>query len=158
MEQVDVQRVVERAISDHAGRPGAMLPLLHAIQDNLGYVPPQALPRIAVAMHRSLAEVHGVISFYHHFRQAPPGRHVVRVCVAEACQSMGAKKLLEHARNSLGIDLHQTTSDGALTLEPVYCLGNCACSPAVMVDEADLVGRVDGPRFDAIVEQCRRPV
>ena len=146
--------IVSRAIGLHALRPGGLLPLLHEIQDHAGYVPPECVPQIAKAMHLSIAEVHGVISFYHHFRATPPGRHVVRVCVAEACQSMGSQKLVDHACASLGVQLHETTGDGAVTLEPVYCLGNCACSPAVLVDN-DLVGRVDAKRFDAIVKQCR---
>jgi formate dehydrogenase subunit gamma len=148
------EALVDSAIEQHAHRPGGLLPLLHEIQDHAGYVPPESVPRIAKALRLSIAEVHGVISFYHHFRATAPGRHVVRVCVAEACQSMGANALLAHARSSLGVDLHETTPDGALTLEPVYCLGNCACSPAVLVDN-DLVGRVDAGRFDAIVRQCR---
>ncbi len=147
--------IVSSAIAGHAQRPGGLLPLLHEIQDRAGYVPPLAVDQIARALHLSIAEVHGVISFYHHFRTAPPGRHVVRVCVAEACQSMGADRLMAHARASLGVDLHGTTGDGAVTLEPVYCLGNCACSPAVLVDDKELVGRVDADRFDAIVGQCR---
>lgn len=146
--------VVITAIALHAHRPGGLLPLLHEIQDRAGYVPPECVPQIAKAMNLSIAEVHGVISFYHHFRATPPGRHVVRVCVAEACQSMGAAKLMEHAQSALGVHAHETTADGAVTLEPVYCLGNCACSPAVLVDN-ELVGRVDAGRFDALVEQCR---
>jgi len=147
--------VVDAAIALHAQRPGGLLPLLHEIQDRLGYIPPQSVARIAKQMRLSIAEVHGVISFYHHFRRSPPGRHVVRICLAEACQSMGARRLLEHARRVTGADLHGTTSDGALTLEPVYCLGNCACSPAVLLDN-ELIGRVNAQRFDAIVEGCRR--
>jgi formate dehydrogenase subunit gamma len=153
---LDASRVLERAIDKHAQRPGGLLPLLHQIQDEMGYLPQEFVPRIAVAMHQSVAEVYGVIRFYHHFRMNPPGRHVLRVCLAESCQSMGATQLLQHARDLLGINLHETTADGSVTLEPVYCLGNCACSPALMVD-AELVGRVDGARFDAVVEQCRRP-
>jgi len=152
--EVSTAEVVASAIGLHAQRPGGLLPLLHEIQDRAGYVPPEAVPAIAKAMRLSIADVHGVISFYHHFRDAPPGRHTVRVCVAEACQSMGANKLVEHACASLGLEMHETTQDGAVTLEPVYCLGNCACSPAVLVDN-DLVGRVDAQRFDAIVRQCR---
>ena len=146
--------VVAEAVTRHADRPGGLLPLLHEVQDRLGYVPPQSVPQIARAMHLSIAEVHGVISFYHHFRSTAPGRHVLRVCLAEACQAMGSQRLLAHARAVLGVDLHETTTDGAVTLEPVYCLGNCACSPAVMVD-SDLVGRVDAQRLDSIVGQCR---
>jgi formate dehydrogenase subunit gamma len=147
--------VVAESIARHAQRPGGLLPLLHEIQDRLGFVPGDSVPGIAKAMHLSIAEVHGVISFYHHFRKTAPGRHVLRVCLAEACQSMGAEQLLKHAKQVLGVDLHETTADGAVTLEPVYCLGNCACSPAVMVDTA-LVGRVDAPRLDTIVDACRR--
>jgi formate dehydrogenase subunit gamma len=148
------ENVVNEALATHASRPGGLLPLLHEIQDRLGYVPRESVPHIATTMHLSMAEVHGVITFYHHFRQEPPGKHTVRVCLAEACRSMGAKKLLAHAQKSLGVDLHETTSDGAITLEPVYCLGNCACSPAVMVDN-DLKGRVNTKTFDEIVAQCR---
>lgn len=148
------EQALEAAIRLHAHRPGGLLPLLHELQDRLGFVPKESIPAIAKAMHLSVAEVHGVISFYHHFRSARPGRHVVRVCLAEACRSMGSPALLEHARASLGVELHGTTADGAVTLEPVYCLGNCACSPAVMVDR-ELIGRVDAQRFDAIVRGCR---
>ncbi|HXY05149.1 MAG TPA: formate dehydrogenase subunit gamma [Burkholderiaceae bacterium] len=147
--------VVDAAIARHADRPGGLLPLLHEIQDRLGYVPSEFVGRIAKALRLSVAEVHGVIGFYHHFRRTAPGRHVVRICLAEACQSMGSRALLEHACKTTGTDLHGTTADGALTLEPVYCLGNCACSPAVLVDDK-LVGRVDAQRFDAIVQSCRR--
>ena len=146
--------IVKEAIALHAHRPGGLLPLLHEIQDRAGYVPPTSVPQIARAMHLSIAEVHGVISFYHHFRSTAPGRHIMRVCVAEACQSMGAARLMEHAQATLGVQQHETTADGAVTLEPVYCLGNCACSPAVLVD-GELVGRVDAQRLDALVEQCR---
>ena len=142
------------AIGRHAQRPGGLLPLLHEVQDRLGYVPPEAVATIAKAMSLSAAEVHGVIRFYHHFRQAPAGRHVVRICLAEACQAMGAQRLLQHARERLGVELHETSADGAVTLEPVYCLGNCACSPAVLVDN-DLVGRVDAGRFDEVLALCR---
>lgn len=157
MAQAESNGAVELAIARHAQRPGGLLPLLHEIQDELGFVPSDSVPRIAEAMHQSVAEINGVIGFYHHFRRTAAGRHVVRLCMAEACQSMGAAKLLEYARKVLGVDLHGTTLDGAITLEPVYCLGNCACSPAVLVDDAELAGRVDARRFDAIVAQCRRP-
>jgi len=142
--------VVREAIDAHRDRPGALLPLLHHVQDRLGYVPEEALPDIARALNLSRAEVHGALSFYHHFRRSPPGRHVIRICRAEACQSMGGERLISHARSALGVDFHETTSDGRFTLEPVYCLGNCACSPAVMVDE-HVYGRVSAQRFDEIV-------
>jgi formate dehydrogenase subunit gamma len=141
---------IQEAIKHHAARPGGLLPLLHHVQDRLGHVPESAVPDIARAMNLSKAEVHGVVSFYHHFRRTPPGRHVIRICRAEACQSMGADRLLAHARQVLGIGFHETSADGGVTLEPVYCLGNCACSPALMVDER-VHGRVDMQTFDDIL-------
>ncbi len=143
-------RIVEAALQAGADRPGALLPILHAIQDRAGYIPPAALPVIGRRLNLSRAEVHGVVSFYHHFRSVAPGRHVVRICVAESCQAMGAADLSAHAQRTLGIGFHATSADGRFTLEPVYCLGNCACSPAMLVD-GELQGRVDAPRFDAIV-------
>lgn len=139
------------AIARQKDQPGALLPLLHDIQDHLGHVPQEALPAIAKALNLSRAEVHGVVSFYHHFRSEKPGRHVLRVCRAEACQAMGANQLLSHVESSLKIKIGETTKDGRFTLEAVYCLGNCACSPAVMIDD-DLHGRVDAKRFDELVK------
>jgi len=127
--------------------PGALLPVLHGVQDLLGYVPEQAVPLIARELNLSRADVHGVISFYHYFRQKPAGRHVIHLCRAESCQAMGAVPLEQHIKQRLGIDFHETTADGTYTLEPVYCLGNCACSPAMMVD-GELKGRVTPERFD----------
>jgi formate dehydrogenase subunit gamma len=141
---------VDEAIAQHAQRPGSLLIVLHAIQDRIGFVPPDALPRIAQALNLSRAEVHGVITFYHDFRTSPPGRHVVRLCQAEACQSMGSAALAAHARSRLGLDFHQTSSNGNVTLEPVYCLGNCACSPALTID-GQVHGRVTPERFDRLV-------
>ncbi len=146
---------VQSAIAAGRHRPGALLPILHDIQDALGYIPRDALPVIGRALNLSRAEVHGVVSFYPHFRRTLPGRHVVQICQAESCQAMGSTRLTAHAQAKLGIGLHETTADGAVTLEPVYCLGNCACSPAVMVDGNDLHGRVDNDAFDAIVADCR---
>lgn len=144
-----------RQLAD-AGRstPGALLPLLHAVQDALGFIPEDAVPIVAEALDRSRAEVHGVISFYHHFRTTPPGRHVVQVCRAESCQAMGGAALEAHAKARLGIDYHQTTADGIVTLEPVYCLGNCACSPAIRVDD-HIHGRLDAERFDKVIDALR---
>jgi formate dehydrogenase subunit gamma len=132
-------------------QPGALLPVLHAIQDALGYVPEDAVPLIAREMNLSRADVHGVISFYHFFRTQPSGNRVIYLCRAESCQALGAVALEKHVKARLGVDYHQTTADGAYTLEPVYCLGNCACSPALMVDE-ELHGRVTAERFDAWLE------
>lgn len=131
--------------------PGGLLPILHAIQEEVGYIPPESVPTIAEALNLSRAEVHGVISFYHDFRSEPAGRHVVHVCRAESCQSVGAEALLAHACDRLGVEVHGTTADGAVTLEPIYCLGNCALSPAVMVDRK-LYGRVTAQQLDTMLE------
>ena len=128
--------------------PGALLPILHGVQDRLGHVPASAVPVIAQVLNLSRAEVHGVISFYHFFRTEPAGRRIIYLCRAESCQAMGAVALEAHVKQRLGVDFHQTTGDGAFSLEPVYCLGHCACSPAMMVDEQPH-GRLTPARFDA---------
>lgn len=133
---------------------GPLLPILHAVQAALGYIPEDAVPLIASELNLTRAEVHGVVSFYHYFRREPPGRHVIHVCRAEACQSLGAVQLEAHARQSLGIDFHQTTADRAISLEPVYCLGNCSLGPSIMIDK-QLRGRVSPQRFDELVAQIR---
>ena len=150
-----IAQAVDAAFACHAERPGALLPVLHDIQARLGWVPPDAVPHIARALNLSRAEVHGVISFYHVFRTAPPGRHVVQICRAEACQARGARALEKHAKASLGVDWHGTTADGAITLEPVYCLGNCGCGPAVLVGEDELHANVAPDAFDALVGALR---
>ncbi len=131
---------------------GPLLPILHAVQAEFGHIPDEALPRIADRLNISKAEVHGVVSFYHDFRTEPAGRHVVKICRAEACKAMGAEALVAAAEDRLGIDMHETTPDGAVTLEPVYCLGLCACAPAAMVD-GRLVGRVDATRLAALLDE-----
>lgn len=144
------QDVVSTVVAQLKEKPGALLPILHGIQNALGFVPPAAVPIIADGLNLSRAEVHGVISFYHYFRDTKPGRHTIHLCRAEACQSMNQKALEAHAKQRLGIDYHGTTANGAFTFEPVYCLGNCACSPAMMVD-GEIYGRVTPQRFDDIV-------
>jgi formate dehydrogenase subunit gamma len=134
--------------------PGALLPILHAVQEALAFVPKDAVPLIARELNLSIAEVHGVVSFYHYFLQERPGRHVVHLCRAEACQALGSVALEAHAKARLGVDYHGTTSDGAITLEPVYCLGNCALGPSLMIDK-QLHGRVTAERFDALVTRNR---
>jgi formate dehydrogenase subunit gamma len=151
----DSSDVVEQALARHAGTPGALLPIFHAIQDRLGYIPPESLHHIAQTLNISRAEVHGVLTFYHDFRTSLPGRHIVRLCRAEACQAMGGEALAQHARSQLGVDFRQTRADGAVTLEPVYCLGNCACAPAMLVD-GRLFGRVVPDRFDEIMGETLR--
>ena len=144
-------RVAGEIAKGMAQLPGALLPILHAVQEKLGCIPASTVPVIARTLNLSRADVHGVISFYHFFRSEPAGSKTVYICRAESCRAMGAIALEEHARQSLGIDYHQTTADGAITLEPVYCLGNCACSPSVMVD-GELYSRVSTERFDELVK------
>lgn len=133
---------------------GPLLPILHGIQDEFGYVPREALPVIASGLNLSRAEVYGVVSFYHDYRKEPAGRHVLKLCQAESCQSMGSDAVAARLKQLLGIDFHQTTSDGAVTLEPVYCLGLCACSPAAMLD-GEVIGRIDAEKIDEIVAEVR---
>lgn len=147
------QRIGE-ILDAHDGMEGSLLPILHAIQAAFGHVPQDALPQIAKRLNLTRAEVHGVMSFYHDFREQPAGQHVVKLCRAEACQAMGADRVAAHAQKALGIDWHETTKDGQVTLEPIFCLGLCACAPAAMVD-GRLVGRVDEAAVDAIVAEVR---
>ncbi|OZG70084.1 formate dehydrogenase subunit gamma [Hahella sp. CCB-MM4] len=133
-------------------KPGALLPILHAIQDQLGYIPAESVPQIAEALGQTRAEIHGVISFYHEFRSKPGGTHHVQICRAEACQARGSRELEAHAKKVLGVEYHNTTADQEITLEPVYCLGNCACGPSVRVDNK-IFGRVTPARFDRMVDE-----
>ena len=146
---------VDDIIACHAGREGPLLPILHAVQESFGYVPAEAVPRIAAALHLSRAEVHGVISFYHYFRHHKPGKHVVQVCRAEACQAMNCELTEAQAKQRLGADYGGTSADGQFTLEAAYCLGNCAAAPSVMVDEK-LYGRVTPERLDQILADWRQ--
>jgi len=141
---------VLEAVNRHRALEGALLPILHAIQDRLGWIPPRALPLIAYELNLSRAEVHGVVTFYHYFRQHKPGEHVIFLCRAEACQAVGAVSLAAHAKRALGTDFHGTSGDGRYTLEPVYCLGNCASGPSLMIDR-ELHGRVTPERFDQLI-------
>jgi formate dehydrogenase subunit gamma len=149
------QIVVASVLAERQHLQGSLLPILHGIQDALGYVPPDAVPQIADALNLSRAEVHGVLSFYHYFRDTPPGRHTIRLCRAEACQSMGACSLESYVCARLGATFHESTSDRQFTLEPVYCLGNCACAPALMVDDK-LYGRVTTERLEEIISEWER--
>ncbi len=141
---------VESALERFSQQPGPLLVVLHGVQDALGYIPPTAIARIAQALHLSRAEVHGVITFYHYFRTHKPGRRVVQVCRAEACQARGGAALEAHAKARLGVDFHETTADGETTLEAVYCLGNCATGPAMRLDSR-LYSAVTPERFDVLV-------
>ncbi len=145
---------VEEILAAHRELEGPLLPILHAVQAEFGHVPQEVLPVIAKALNLSKAEVHGVVSFYHDFREAPAGRTVLKLCRAEACQAVGADRVAAYAQAALGVDWHGTTADGAVTLEPVFCLGLCACGPAAMVD-GDLIGRCDETRVDALIARAR---
>lgn len=142
-------------VAEFKGLEGPLLPILHALQESFGFVPDEAKPVLAEALNLSRAEVHGVVSFYHDFRAHPSGRHVLKLCRAEACQSRGGDALADRVRELLGIDFHETTPDGAVTLEPVYCLGLCACAPAAMLDGA-LHGRLDAEGLEDLVAEARR--
>lgn len=148
---------IQAAIANHRHRPGALLPILQAIQHGLGHIPAEAIAPIADALNQSRAEVTGVLSFYHHFRTTPPGNTVVQICRAEACQAVGGRELERHAKQRLGIDYHGTTGDACISLEPVYCLGNCACGPSVRIDDT-IHGRVTPAAFDALVDRLRGDV
>lgn len=141
-------------IDQFKDKEGPLLPILHELQGEFGYVPQETLPLIAHALNISRAEVHGVFSFYHDYRDHPAGRHVLKLCCAEACQSMGGDALADRARQLLGVDWHGTTADGAVTLEPVYCLGLCACAPAAMLD-GNVIGRLDAEQLDEIASEVR---
>jgi formate dehydrogenase subunit gamma len=143
---------IARALKDH---PGALMPILRRIQDQLGWVPRDSVPLIAEILNLSRAEVHGVVSFYHDFRHEPPGRNVVKVCRAESCQAMGAVALADHIKRRTNCDFGATSLDGAFTLEAVYCLGNCACSPAVVIN-GEPAGRMTPARFDDLLAQLGR--
>jgi formate dehydrogenase subunit gamma len=142
-------------IAAHAKQEGAALPILHALQEEFGYVPQDAIPMVAHALNRSRAEIHGVVTFYHDFREKPAGRHVLKLCRAEACQSMGSDTLAAQAQRRLGIGWHETTPDGAVTLEPIFCLGLCACAPSALAD-GEVVGRLDRAGLDAVIDTMRR--
>jgi formate dehydrogenase subunit gamma len=141
-----------RAVAaEHGNRPDALIEILHKVQEALGYVPEAAVPTLADALNLSRAEVHGVVTFYHHFRREPAGRHVLKMCRAEACQAMGCESLVEHAEGRLGVACGGTSADGRVTLEPVYCLGLCATGPSAMMD-GEVVGRLTAAKLDALLK------
>lgn len=145
---------IDDILEAHAGRPGPLLPILHAVQERFGCIAAEQVATIARRLNLSRAEVHGVVSFYHYFRHEPPGRHIVQVCRAEACQAVGCARTEGHAKSALGVDHHGTSADGTFTLEPVYCLGNCALGPSVMIGDT-LYGRVTPERLDELLDEWR---
>lgn len=144
--------VVDSAIQQWATVAGGLMPLLHAVQNQLGHIPEASVVTIAKAVNLSRAEVHGVVSFYHDFSYLPKGRTTIQVCRAEACQAMGSQQLEEHIKARLGIDFDETTEDGQFSLKPVYCLGNCACTPSIRIAD-EVYARVDAERFDEILRE-----
>jgi formate dehydrogenase subunit gamma len=141
-------------IAARTGDAGATLPILQALQETFGYIPDAAIPMVAEALNLTRAEVYGVVSFYHDFRRQPAGRHVLKLCRAEACQSMGAEALAAQVQAALQIGWGDTSADRAVTLEPVYCLGLCATAPALLLDD-EPVGRLDGGRLAALLDELR---
>jgi formate dehydrogenase subunit gamma len=140
--------VASELIAGHSARPEMLIQILHGFVERFGYISEDAIRQLASELNLSRADVHGVVSYYHDFRTSAAGRHVIKICQAEACQAVGSRELTEHAEEVLGMKLHSTADD--ITLEPVYCLGNCACSPAVMID-GRTYGRVDNERFDELL-------
>ncbi len=150
----DVAGRTAAVIAANHGLEGSLLPILHGLQAEFGFVPQDSLPVIADALNISKAEVHGVVTFYHDYRSQPAGRHVLKICRAEACQAMGGEALAARIQQLLGIGFHETAADRSVTLEPVYCLGLCACAPAAMLDGA-VIGRLDADALDEIVAEIR---
>lgn len=143
--------IASEIISQFGGRPEMLVQVLHALVERYGYISEEAIRQVAAELNLSRAEVHGVVSFYHDFRTSPPAKHVLKICQAEACQAMGSRQLTAHAESKLGVEMHGSTLN--VTLEPVYCLGNCACSPAVIIDDK-VYGRVDANKLDKLIDEC----
>lgn len=150
----DTQGRIQSILSSLSVEPGGLLPALHAIQSEVGFVPAEAIPDIANVFNLSHAEVHGVLTFYHYFCTTPPAQHPVQICQAESCQSMGAQELLAHAEKTLGCPLHGKSADGRFSLDAVYCLGHCANSPTVTIDDA-VHARVTPARFDQLIANIK---
>ncbi len=153
MPEKTIEETARAIAAEHGNRPDELLEILHAVQGALGYVPEAAVPALANALNLSRAEVHGVVTFYHDFRAKPAGRHVLKLCRAEACQSMGGEALVERAEDHLGVACGSTSADGAVTLEATYCLGLCATAPSAMID-GRLIGRMTASRLDALLKEA----
>ncbi len=152
--KAEAEATVSAVLAARADEPGALLPILHEVQDKLGYVPPASVPVIAAALNLSRAEVHGVITYYHHFRSEPAARHVLQICRAESCKAMGGDQLMAHAEKKLGCGQHEHSADGLFTLEPAFCLGLCSSSPALMLGD-ELHARVSVDDLDSLIEEAR---
>jgi formate dehydrogenase subunit gamma len=151
MARID-DKTTSEIVAQYQGKPELLVQILQTIVSRFGWVPPETVRQLAEELNLSRADVHGVVEYYHDFRTEEPGKHIVKICQAEACQAMGSRELTEHARKTLAMDMHDTEND--ITLEPVYCLGNCACSPAVMIN-GKTYGRVDENRFNALLDNMR---
>lgn len=149
--------MIRQEVTALKDKPGALLPILHAIQDRIGYVPESAVPIIAEILQQTRADIHGVISFYHHFRTRSTGSNVLEVCRAEACQARGGRAFERHVQEKLGVGYHGTTADNEFTLEPVYCLGNCACGPSIRVND-EIIGRMTPQKFDRLTDKLTTSV
>ena len=144
--------IASEIINNFGAKPEMLVQILHAFVDRYTFISDEAIRQLADELNLSRADVHGVVSFYHDFRTRAPGKRIVKICQAEACQAMGSRELTDYAEEKLGIAMHQTSEDGEITLEPIYCLGNCACSPAVMIDN-EVYGRVNSERLDSLLDR-----
>jgi formate dehydrogenase subunit gamma len=152
--QADYDAVVQQILEAHRGVDGAALPILHAVQEEIGYIPAEVIPLIAKALNITRAEMYGVVSFYHDFRHAPAGRHVLKICRAEACQARGSDRVADAFESALGIRFGETSPDGQVTLEAVYCLGLCAAGPSAMLDHR-IIARLTEAKIAPLVEEMR---
>jgi len=147
---VSLKEIIDAAVAEHRGGLGPLMPVLHSVQEKLGFIPDESVPIIASQLNLSRAEIQGVIGFYHDFKTQPGGEHLVQLCRAEACQAMGSRELEMHVKQRLGIDFGETSGDGLFSLEPVYCLGNCACAPSIRINDG-IHARVSAGQFDELV-------
>src|SRR5499426_2907312 len=153
MDTPDIENIARAIAADYGNRPDGLLEILHRLQESVGYVPESAVSTLADALNLSRAEVHGVVTFYHDFRDKPAGRHVLKLCRAEACQAMGAEALVARAERRVGVSCGDTSADGRVALEPVYCLGLCATAPSGMID-GRLIGRLTVAKLDALLKEA----
>lgn len=153
-ENNQIKLIIDSSIKAFNEEPVVLMPILHELQNTMGYISDAAIPLIAEALNLSRADVHGVVSFYHDFRRTKPGKHIIHICRAESCQSMGVSVLEKLTKQSLGIDYHQTTEDKMFSLEPIYCLGNCACSPSVKID-SEVYSEMNPQKMEALLHTLR---
>jgi formate dehydrogenase subunit gamma len=153
MQDASAEGIARSVAAEHGNRPDALIEILHQVQAAIGHVPEAVVPVLANALNLSRAEVHGVVTFYHDFRRQPAGQHVLKLCRAEACQSMGGEAIVRRAEDRLGVACGETSADGRVTLEPIYCLGLCATAPSAMID-GRVIGRMTADRLDALLRDA----